>query len=62
LQGSFAITLHDASGRVVLQQAVSKEEGDMMVPLEVSSLNAGIYFVYINGESLMLMDKLLITK
>lgn len=62
LQGSFAISLHDASGRVVLQQVVSKEEGDMVVPLEVSGLNAGVYFVYINGESLILMDKLLIAK
>ena len=44
------LTLVDVSGKVVVNKSLSVQKGSQTIPVDVSSLSPGIYFVkYANG-------------
>jgi hypothetical protein len=55
-----AVTLFDAQGKSVLQQANDSQNG--FIELDVADFTSGLYFLKINTKEKVFIDKLLIIK
>jgi len=49
---SYVITVYDINGRTLIQNKTPKlMEGEQVVPLNTAELNAGVYFISVNGSN-----------
>lgn len=60
IDGELTLALRDAAGRVVSQQVITKGEGTESFAFDVEHLRAGMYFISIQGTTLLLTEKVLI--
>jgi uncharacterized delta-60 repeat protein len=55
--GPVLVRVLDATGRTVKQQEVRSNGGTLALPLDLSSLNKGVYILSVNGQSLQLIKE-----